>query len=361
VNISMIHRGSILGLLGIVSSRRPGRTRIRRRPTLLGVERIEDRVVLSAIDPILAGAVSLQIATNPLPTGPLVNSGGYGDNAKYFSAHDGEICATFVLDTSNPDVAKELALHPEGIQVTLQSLALINPSNVADQSLIRQLTQSLTATLTGAKPTATLCVEVDDHLCSQVDSFVGGAPSNPLTTDNLLRGAIFHPSFDASGVETFTVEATSFPADVVAFLKTECPPAKIGSFGLTIGFWKNHHANWVDYTGATRLGSIFAELDSIPAYAGLRNLTFDDALSFSGGPGLADKAGLLLKQAVGALLNASNPDVGYPLTTGQIKAAVNDALASQNATAILTLQTQLDTMNSVDVSSITNPINDKKK
>lgn len=56
----------------------------------------------------------------------------------------------------------------------------------------------------------------------------------------------------------------------------------------------------------------------------------------------------MLKQAVGALLNAANSNVGYSLTTAQIKAEVNDALASVDPNVILNLQNVLDALNSVD-------------
>lgn len=77
-------------------------------------------------------------------------------------------------------------------------------------------------------------------------------------------------------------------------------------------------------------------------------MTLAQALSLSGGPSLTDKAGLMLKQAVGALLNAANSNVGYSLTTAQIKAEVNDALASVDPNVILNLQNVLDALNSVD-------------
>jgi len=41
-------------------------------------------------------------------------------------------------------------------------------------------------------------------------------------------------------------------------------------------------------------------------------------------------------------LNADSPGVNYPWTSAQVIAAVNAALASQDATTILNLATQLD-------------------
>jgi hypothetical protein len=66
------------------------------------------------------------------------------------------------------------------------------------------------------------------------------------------------------------------------------------------------------------LGSVFTGLS--PAYA---SLTFSQALSLGGG-GL----NALLRQAVAALLNASSPDVDYPLTAAEVIAMTNAAIAS---------------------------------
>ncbi len=69
------------------------------------------------------------------------------------------------------------------------------------------------------------------------------------------------------------------------------------------------------------------------------------ALNFRGGNTLPEKAEILLRAAVAALLNADSPDVSYPLTSQQVINAVNAALASQDATTIINLANQLDADN----------------
>ena len=100
---------------------------------------------------------------------------------------------------------------------------------------------------------------------------------------------------------------------------TTTPPTPPGE-GCTPGFWKNHPEAFAGtgYSPTTTLGSVFAGLPA--SYAAL---TFEQALSLGGG-GLD----ALLRQAVAALLNASSPDVDYPLTAAQVVAATNAAIAS---------------------------------
>src|SRR5215216_6077860 len=100
---------------------------------------------------------------------------------------------------------------------------------------------------------------------------------------------------------------------------TPPPPPPPGGEGCTPGFWKNHPEAWAGtgYSPTTTLGSVFAGLP--PAYA---SLTFAQALDLGGG-GLD----ALLRQAVAALLNASSPDVDYPLTAAEVIAMTNAAIA----------------------------------
>ncbi len=124
----------------------------------------------------------------------------------------------------------------------------------------------------------------------------------------------------------------------------------IGNEGCTLGYWKQsqHFDSWVGYSPTTTIDSVF----TLPAYASsLSGDTFLEALNYSGGSTILDKAKLLLKQAVAAFLNAANPDVGYPerrfSDPGNILANVNAALASANATTILNLQGHYDSLNNL--------------
>jgi hypothetical protein len=116
--------------------------------------------------------------------------------------------------------------------------------------------------------------------------------------------------------------------------------------GCTPGFWKQtqHFDSWKGFTptgaGATTLtGAGFV----LPT--GLTNDTLLTALSYQGGPTIQDADRNLLRVAVGALLNSTALNGKYPLTTAQILAQVNAAMATGNRDTILALQGQLDTFN----------------
>jgi hypothetical protein len=85
----------------------------------------------------------------------------------------------------------------------------------------------------------------------------------------------------------------------------------------------------------------------LPDAYGLDDTSLLDALSFRGGPTDAAAARILLRQAVAALLNASNPDVEYTMTTAEIIADVNAALASGDRATMLELASELDSLNNL--------------
>ena len=119
-----------------------------------------------------------------------------------------------------------------------------------------------------------------------------------------------------------------------------------GTQGCTPGYWKQtqHFASWVPtgYTQGQLLSSVFTIGSD---YSPLGNSSLLDALSFGGGSTLSDKAQILLRAAVSALLNAGNPSVAYALTTSQIVTQVNSALASEDPNVITNLATSLNNFN----------------
>lgn len=122
----------------------------------------------------------------------------------------------------------------------------------------------------------------------------------------------------------------------------------IGNEGCTPGYWKNHTESWQEYTTSTTLGSVF----TLPGYlSDLSDDTFLEALSYSGGPDIEDKAKLLLHHAVAAFLNAAHEDVGYPLRRfsdpGMMLATTNSALASADAGTIEDLKDTYDDNNNL--------------
>jgi hypothetical protein len=131
----------------------------------------------------------------------------------------------------------------------------------------------------------------------------------------------------------------------------------LGQFeGCTLGFWKNHsglqngpQANaWpAPYNNPNQLlSSVFTIPQCVlDVYPKASTDTLFQALSYKGGSGLAGGFGILMKQAVAALLNAASPDVNYPLTTQQVIDQVNAALASCDRNAMVSLGGELGEKN----------------
>ena len=119
----------------------------------------------------------------------------------------------------------------------------------------------------------------------------------------------------------------------------------LGNEGCTPGYWKQqqHADSWIltGYSPSQTLESVF----DVPNSYNLDNETLLEALSFSGGPTTADKAAMLLRHAVAALLNAESTGVDYGMAASTIISQVNAALASNNAGTIQTLATTLDNLN----------------
>jgi hypothetical protein len=129
---------------------------------------------------------------------------------------------------------------------------------------------------------------------------------------------------------------------VVVFYNSVIP----GMQGCTPGYWKNHTNNWVGYATGAAISSVFNTAVNA-AYASLGSKTLLQGLSLQGGSTLSGGAEILFRAAIAALLNASNPNVAYPLTTAQIIADVNAALATGDRAALIALATTLDGYNNL--------------
>jgi len=157
-----------------------------------------------------------------------------------------------------------------------------------------------------------------------------------------------HQAGGAAWSETDCLNPTGLDFAGVAFYTPFVPPPV--NHGCTIGFWKNtnkhpwpspYNPNTSTIGGAPPANAGFTN-------SGQANTLMFDALSFPGGPDIQDAKNLLLKQAVGALLNAATPGMGYPLTTTQIRTEVNAALASGDRDTILNEASKLEGFNSLE-------------
>jgi hypothetical protein len=158
----------------------------------------------------------------------------------------------------------------------------------------------------------------------------------------------FGPSPDALVSEFVSPENGQPNATLLWARVTEVPTGP--PEGLSPGYWKNHPADWpAPYTPGQTLGSVFAS----SADFDLDDVTLGAALAFKGGNTLAQKAQILLRQAVAALLNAAHPNINYPLSVAEVIAEVNAALDSGDPDTILDLASTLDGYNNLggDLSS----------
>lgn len=141
-------------------------------------------------------------------------------------------------------------------------------------------------------------------------------------------------------------------AFIAQFASAENTPAAGSSFavqalvpianeGCGPGYWKTHPASWppTGYSPGQRVVTVFSAAGGFPALA---NETLMQSLQGGGGPGALGGATILLRAAVAAILNASDPDIDYPGTVASVLGAVNAALASDDRDTMLTLAIELD-------------------
>lgn len=129
----------------------------------------------------------------------------------------------------------------------------------------------------------------------------------------------------------------------------------LGSEGCSPGYWKNHTDNWEEYQTSTKLRWIF-DFASAPAEVRrYQDATFQQALSFRGGPGLSGATQILMRAGVAAYLNAAHDGLGYPYRrtptagyTGPVlRQEINAALASGDRARMLELARFLDEANNL--------------
>ncbi|MHC5110834.1 MAG: SdrD B-like domain-containing protein [Planctomycetota bacterium] len=124
----------------------------------------------------------------------------------------------------------------------------------------------------------------------------------------------------------------------------DCGFVAPGDEGCSQGYWKNHTGRWV-LTGYAP-DDLVDEVFKLPeAFSEIAGETLSEALRFSGGPDAVDKAALLLKQAVAALLNAGHPHVEFRWGVDELIELVDRALASEDPKTMLDLKDDLDTLN----------------
>jgi hypothetical protein len=145
--------------------------------------------------------------------------------------------------------------------------------------------------------------------------------------------SVYGGTAEAAGEE---LDNDSFTVDITV----DC--TSVGA-GCTPGYWMNTRGEWpTPYAKDDLLSATFSGLQ--PAIGAA---TFEEALSFGGGPGIAGAQRILMRATVAALLNAASPDVDYPRTEAEIIADVQDAVDSADRDTMLALAAELDEDNNL--------------
>jgi hypothetical protein len=150
---------------------------------------------------------------------------------------------------------------------------------------------------------------------------IAPAGASDLSAAGATATPTAYPTTPTATPTSPTATPTSPTATPTATPTTPPPttPPPPGPEGCTPGFWKNHPGAFpAPYSPTTTLGSVFTGLP-----ANYASLTFQQALSQGGGD-----LNALLRQAVAALLNATGPEVDYPLTADEVISLTNAAIAS---------------------------------
>jgi hypothetical protein len=122
-------------------------------------------------------------------------------------------------------------------------------------------------------------------------------------------------------------------------------PATTTSEGCSPGYWKNHTNSWA---GSGLLpGQTVASVFGNAAGTNVGNVSLVNALGLGGGSGADGGRQILARAAVAALINASHPDVFYPLSAAQVIAQVNAVIGGSNRNAMLALASTLDGLNNL--------------
>ena len=162
-------------------------------------------------------------------------------------------------------------------------------------------------------------------------------------------------------VNTVVVEASASDECVEASASDECHEKLTdqdsawvncdSDEGCTPGYWKQpqHFDSWpAPYTPETLFSDVFEGVIEVKfkekGVKGkpplLNNPTLIQALRAKGG-----KVNALARQAVAALLNATSPDVNYPIELGMVFILVNDALSDTTGESIEAVKNILETNN----------------
>ena len=206
---------------------------------------------------------------------------------------------------------------------------------------------------------------VESQEWSTMLSYQFQSATNPVNFDFIVRnyagrveptvnptGLIFSATISYTCPDTPTNTPTNTPTSTPTNTPTPTAtstPTEIPTdfHGCTPGYWKqhDHFGSWeaTGYSPDQALGTVF----HLPHSYQLDDHTLLEALSFHGGFSTTAAARILLRAGVAALLNSAHPQLGYPITTDEVIAEVNAALASNDRSTMLGLATHLEYYNNL--------------
>ena len=161
------------------------------------------------------------------------------------------------------------------------------------------------------------------------------------------------PTDTPTPTNTPTNTPTDTPTPTATSTLTPTSTPTPGQEGCTLGFWKNHLADWAltGYSPDQEVDTVFTIPAGLPDGPAIGNATLLEALRFRGGRTLDGAANILLRSAVAGLLNAAHPSFGYPIGNQvDVILQVNAALASLDRDTMLSLESTLDAFNNLGCS-----------
>jgi hypothetical protein len=198
---------------------------------------------------------------------------------------------------------------------------------------------------------------INSPLTESSPYFTGGDITNPGVID-VSENWTWQLQYTITGPTTFMIighgtDPLGFPVDAPDYPSEQVSlTIEIPQQGCTPGFWKENavnwnHVAWVGYTPDQKFSTVFS-VAPFTINSGGKNTTYNPTL-LQALQATGSGINLLARSAVAALLNASNPNIDYPLTTAQVISLVQAALAAGNG-AIQALGEQLDDYNNLGCS-----------
>lgn len=224
---------------------------------------------------------------------------------------------------------------------------LCTPSSVGNSTFGGAPPWTFTAPATGATLTVTDAFlrgemfEVFDFGISigttSVVSPGGSCGDNPddCVADPLVSHAVFTMP---AGPHEITIKVTASAFGVgAAYFRVAAPSIE----GCGSGYWKKHPASWppTGYSVSQTVASVFS---AAAAYPAVGDQTLMQSLETTRGSGILGSVRILVRAAVTAVLNASDPAIDYPRTVASVLSDVDAALASNDRGTMVTLAMELE-------------------